>query len=121
MRIARENNVKSVLMTIQSNVLTGHVAKWTKENRSYSNSDEEVISEHKKINGIISAVAGEEKTVLADVSEKFNELSASGEKGLFYRPEDAWDDYHPNEEGHRIIAKELFRTIKTNFPDLNLN
>jgi len=120
-KIAKENNIGVVLMTIPSNVLTGQVAKWTIEKRSYSNSKEEVISEHKKMNDIIREVAKDEKIVLADIAEKFNELKNAGREDLFYRPEDAWDDYHPSEEGHRIIAEELYRIITAKFlvPVLN--
>ncbi len=115
--ISEENGVGVVLMTIQSNVLTGQVAKWTVGNRSYSNSGEEVIIEHKQINDIIREIANEKKAVLVDIAEKFNHLKTTENKKLFYRPEDAWDDYHPNYEGNEVIAEELFRAISGKFTD----
>lgn len=113
--ISEKNNVGVVLMTIQSNVLTGQVAKWTKANRSYSETNEEIIEEHKKINNIIREAADERKVVMVDIAEKFNILKTVEQRELFYRPEDAWDDYHPNEEGHRVIAEELSHAINNSF------
>ena len=107
-------------MTIQSNVLTGQVAKWTLDARSYSNSKDEVIFEHKNINYIIREIANENNVVVADVAEKFNTLKTTENRILFYRPEDAWDDFHPNDEGSEVIAEELFRAIYMNFSAENI-
>ena len=112
---ASESNIKVVLMTIQSNVLTGQVAKWTLVKHTLDDDKENMISRHKEINGIIKEVSEEKGTMFTDVAGKFVELKLTEGKELFYRPEDAVDDVHPNEEGHLVIGEELFKTLSREY------
>lgn len=108
------NNVKVVFTTIPSNVLTGQVAEWTLLKHSLDDNKVNMVLRHKMVNEIISEVAGEKGALLVDVAEKFNQLKLTEGRQLFYRPEDEMDDVHPNEEGHQVIAEELFKTLSAN-------
>ena len=49
------------------------------------------------------------------LADRFVELKLLEGKKLFYRPEDAVDDIHPNEEGHLVIAEELYKTLSSEY------
>lgn len=113
-KIARQNNIEVILMTIQSKVLTGQVSQWTLDIHSLDNDKDNMILRHKRINEIIKDVAQETGVVLVDIAEKFRSLELNENIELFYRPEDAVDDVHPNELGHSIIADDLLKSIEQN-------
>jgi lysophospholipase L1-like esterase len=100
-------------MTIQSNALNGQVADWTLQKHTLDGNKDNFILYHKKVNEVIRNVARENNSGLVDIAETFKILKATENKDLFYRPEDGWDDIHPNEVGHAVIAGELFKYLSS--------
>lgn len=112
--LARNNNMKVILMTSPSNVLTGQVSQWTLDIHSLDNNKDNMTLRHKRVNEIIKDVARETDVALVDTAKEFVKLKIEEKKELFYRPGEAVDDVHPNEIGHSIIADELVKCIEKN-------
>jgi len=119
-KMARLNNIEVILMTMQSNVLTGQVSQWTLDTHSLDNDKDNMILRHKRINDTIKTVAQETGVALVDIAEEFRMLKIEDNEELFYRPEDAVDDVHPNEFGHSIIAEELLKSFQLNIERYNI-
>jgi len=69
----------------------------------------ECVRLSKAYNGIMTRVASERNIPLVDAVSAFDEFTRKTGLSLFINP--PRDFVHPNIEGHRIISREIYRTL----------